>query len=209
MSTDQYKTIATPAEGILYKERNSKFMGFAYPVKNEEEIKTILENIRQEHRGANHVCYAWQLGMDAVSWRANDNGEPNNSAGLPIYGQIQAFELTQVLVAVVRYFGGTKLGVGGLISAYKKTAQLTLEEVKIIKKTIFHTLTVELDYSSINPVMRLIKKYQLQLLDQASGTKVKYRLNIPRNKVNEIRKKLEAMKGVDVILKSDPASSPN
>ncbi|NNC62003.1 MAG: YigZ family protein [Flavobacteriaceae bacterium] len=209
MSTDQYKTIATPAKGILYKDRNSKFIGFAYPVKNEEEIKTILENIRQEHKGANHVCYAWQLGMDVVSWRANDDGEPNNSAGLPIYGQIQAFGLTQVLVAVVRYFGGTKLGVGGLISAYKKTAQLTLEDVKTIKKTIFSAITVELDYSSINVVMRLIKKNQLQLLDQSSGTRVKYRLNVPRNKVNEVRKKFEAMKGVDVILESDSSANPN
>ena len=209
MTTDQYKTIATPAEGILYKDRNSKFMGYAYPVRNEEEIKAILENIRQEHRGANHVCYAWQLGVDAVNWRANDDGEPNNSAGLPIYGQIQAYGLTQVLVAVVRYFGGTKLGVGGLISAYKKTAQLTLGEVKTIKKTIFHTLSVELDYSSINPVMRLIKKYQLQLLDQSSGARVKYRLNIPRNKVNVVRKKFEVMKGVDVMVKRDSSANPN
>ncbi|MBT8281474.1 MAG: YigZ family protein [Muriicola sp.] len=198
MSADQYKTISSSVEGIIYKDRNSKFLGFAYPVVNEDEIKTILSELRQQHKGANHLCYAWQLGVESVRWRANDDGEPNNSAGLPIYGQIQAYGVTNVLVAVVRFFGGTKLGVGGLISAYKETAQLTLEEVRIITKTVFSTLIVEFDYQSISSVMRLIKKNQLQFHDQSEGTKARYTLEIPRNKLMVIKKKLEAIKGVQL-----------
>ncbi|QBA64384.1 IMPACT family protein [Muriicola soli] len=198
MASDQYKTISSSAEGLIHKDRNSKFLGFAYPVSNEEEIKTILAELRQQHKGANHVCYAWQMGVEPHRWRANDDGEPNNSAGLPIYGQIQAYGITDVLVAVVRFFGGTKLGVGGLISAYKQTAQMTLEEVRIITKTVFSTLIVEFDYQAISSVMRLIKKNQLQFHDQTEGTKAQYTLEVPRNKLMVIKKKLEAIKGVQL-----------
>ena len=114
---DTFKTIASPSSEILFKEKNSKFFGCAFPVTSEEEIKSHLENLRKQHSGAGHFCYAFQLGTETIQFRANDDGEPSNSAGMPIYGQIQSFGVTNILVVVVRYFGGVKLGVGGLISA--------------------------------------------------------------------------------------------
>ena len=121
-----YKTIAHSTESVVFKERKSKFYGYAFPILHEQEVKPLLQRIKESHTAANHVCYAWQIGAQNVSYRANDDGEPNNSAGLPIYGQIQSFEVTNILVAIARVFGGTKLGVGGLIGAYKNTALLTL-----------------------------------------------------------------------------------
>ena len=120
------KSIAAPSEEALYKEKNSKFFGYAFPVNDEEEVKAILEDTKKQHHSARHWCYAFQLGTDKIYYRANDDGEPNNTAGMPIYGQIQSFGVTNVLVVVVRYFGGIKLGVGGLISAYRAAAQMAL-----------------------------------------------------------------------------------
>ncbi|MCB0451221.1 MAG: YigZ family protein, partial [Confluentibacter sp.] len=133
---DTYKTITIPSEEVLFKDKNSKFFGYAFPVSQEEEIKMHLEQLKKKHFSARHWCYAYQIGTEKISFRANDDGEPNNSAGMPIYGQIQSFEVTNILVVVVRYFGGTKLGVGGLISAYKNTAQLALEKATIVEKTL-------------------------------------------------------------------------
>ena len=127
---DTYKTIIFPSEETLFKDKNSKFFGYAFPVNSEEEIKQKLELIKKQHHSARHHCYAWQLGTETKRFRANDDGEPSNSAGQPIYGQIQAFELTNVLVISVRYFGGVKLGVGGLINAYRNSAKLTLVNSK-------------------------------------------------------------------------------
>ena len=201
MKPDHYKTLATSVEGILYKDRKSKFIGYAYSVEDEDEIKALLASISQEHKGANHVCYAWQLGVDPMSWRANDDGEPNNSAGMPIYGQIQAFGLTNILLAVVRYFGGTKLGVGGLISAYKSTAQLTLDEGRIIKKTILVPLVIEFDYPVINEVMRLIKRSKLQILSQTTDLRARYELAIPESSLQEIMQQFESIRGVEITTK--------
>ena len=122
---DTYKTIASSVQEVIFKEKSSKFLGYAFPVTSEEEIKAHLEAVKKEHFSARHWCYAWQLGYGTNQrYRANDDGEPNNTAGIPIYGQIQSFELTNILVIVVRYFGGIKLGVGGLVQAYKTTAQV-------------------------------------------------------------------------------------
>ena len=131
---DTYKTIEFPSEEILFKEKGSKFFGYAFPVTTEEAIKEHLEILKKQHHTARHWCYAWQLGKSYELYRANDDGEPSNSAGMPIYGQLQSFELTNILLVVVRYFGGTKLGVGGLIQAYKTTAQWALEASEIIEK---------------------------------------------------------------------------
>ena len=133
---DIYKTITKPSKETLFKDKNSKFYGYAFPVNNEENIKSSLEFLRKKHYGARHFCYSWQLGVESVRYRANDDGEPTNSAGMPIYGQIQSFELTNILVVSVRYFGGTKLGVGGLINAYRSSARLALESSIIEEKTI-------------------------------------------------------------------------
>lgn len=163
---DTYKTIAFPSTEILFKEKNSKFYGYAYPVTSEEEIKSYLEKLRKQHFGAGHFCYAFQLGTETFQFRTNDDGEPSNSAGMPIYGQIQSFGLTNVLVVVVRFFGGVKLGVGGLITAYKIAAQMALEESEIIEKTIDIHFTILFDYKNINKVMRVIKEKNLNIESQ-------------------------------------------
>lgn len=163
---DTYKTIEISVENILYKEKNSKFFGFAFPVTSEIEVKTHLENLKSEHFSARHWCYAYQIGTENIKFRANDDGEPSNSAGMPIYGQIQSFDITNVLVVVVRYFGGVKLGVGGLISAYKTTAQLTLNEANIIEKTIDKQFKITFDYKNMNKVMRIIKEKNIQIVHQ-------------------------------------------
>lgn len=163
---DTYKTIDCPSEEILFKEKNSKFYGYAFPISKEEEIKTHLEQLKNSHFGAVHFCYAYQIGTDKIIFRANDDGEPSNSAGMPIYGQIQSFELTNVLVVVVRFFGGIKLGVGGLISAYKTAAQITLEASEIIEKTINIHYVITFDYKNINKVMRVIKEKNLEIISQ-------------------------------------------
>ncbi|CAM3857352.1 YigZ family protein [Flavobacterium cucumis] len=163
---DTYKTILTPSEEVLYKEKNSKFFGYAFPVTTEEEIKEIIDRLRKEHFSARHWCYAYQIGTEKIQYRANDDGEPNNSAGMPIYGQIQSFDVTNILVVVVRYFGGVKLGVGGLISAYKIAAQMALENSEIIEKTIDKHFIISFGYAHMNKVMRIIKEKNLRIVSQ-------------------------------------------
>lgn len=166
MENDTYKTLASPSEETLLKEKNSKFFGYAYPINSEDEVKGIIEGLKKQHHSARHWCYAFQLGTDKVYYRANDDGEPNNSAGMPIYGQIQSFGVTNVLVVSVRYFGGVKLGVGGLISAYKTSAQMALEASDIIEKTIDIHYTLKFGYQNMNKVMRVIKEKNLEIVSQ-------------------------------------------
>ncbi|MDT7830644.1 YigZ family protein [Pricia sp. S334] len=166
ISSDTYRTLAKPSKQVLYKDKKSKFFGYAFPINKEDEVKPIIESLRNKHSSANHVCYAWQLGVVDPSYRANDDGEPNNSAGMPIYGQIQSYEVTQVLIAVARVFGGTKLGVGGLISAYKATAQMALDAAVIVKKTLQQRFRLSFAYPEMDIVMRTIKQRQLNLVSQ-------------------------------------------
>jgi uncharacterized YigZ family protein len=163
---DTYTTIAKATEEILFKEKSSKFFGYAFPIQSEEEVKPIIEQLRKLHPHAVHYCYAYQIGTEKISYRANDDGEPSNTAGAPIYGQIQSFGVTNVLLIVVRIFGGIKLGVGGLISAYKTTAQLVLEEAEIIEKTIDISFLISFDYKNMNKVMRVIKEKKLDIVTQ-------------------------------------------
>lgn len=163
---DTYKTIENPVKDILFKEKNSKFIGFAYPIQSEDDVKIYLDELKKEHFSARHWCYAYQLGTETTRFRANDDGEPSNSAGMPIYGQIQSFEVTNILIIVVRYFGGIKLGVGGLISAYKTAAQMTLEEATIVEKTIDKHFLITFDYKNMNKVMRIIKEKNLDIINQ-------------------------------------------
>lgn len=166
MENDAYKTITKPSEEVLFKDKNSKFYGYAFPVKTEEDIKQHLEDLKKQHHQARHWCYAYQIGTETIAYRANDDGEPNNSAGMPIYGQIQSFEVTNILIVVVRYFGGVKLGVGGLINAYKTGAQLALEASKIVTRTINKTFLISFDYKNMNKVMRVIKEKNLKVINQ-------------------------------------------
>ena len=163
---DTYKTIATASEEILFKEKNSKFFGYAFPVSNEAEIKNYLEILKKQHYGAVHNCYAFQIGTDTIQYRANDDGEPSNTAGTPIYGQIQSFGLTNVLVVVVRYFGGVKLGVGGLITAYRTAAQMAIEASELVEKTIDIKYSIHFDYKNMNKVMRVIKEKNIEINSQ-------------------------------------------
>lgn len=166
LKKDTYKTITKPSTETLFKERGSKFYGYAFPVETEEDVKLCLEELKKQHHTARHFCYAWQLGKHYEQYRANDDGEPNNSAGMPIYGQLQAFDVTNVLVVSVRYFGGTKLGVGGLIQAYKLSAQLALEASIVVKRTIDVIFVLQFEYPEMNTVMRIIKDENLTIASQ-------------------------------------------
>ncbi|MFV5702818.1 IMPACT family protein [Flavobacterium sp. XS2P12] len=163
---DTYNTIEFPSSEILFKEKNSKFFGYAYPIQSEDEVKPLIEILRKQHPNAGHFCYAYQIGTETVIYRANDDGEPSNTAGTPIYGQILSFSVTNVLIVVVRIFGGVKLGVGGLISAYKMTAQMVLQTCEIIEKTINIHYSITFDYKNMNKVMRIIKEKRLEIVTQ-------------------------------------------
>ena len=185
---DSYRTLALSSEEILFKEKNSKFFGYAFPISSENEIKSLLEPLRKKHFNAVHFCYAFQIGTETIYYRINDDGEPSNSSGIPIYGQIQSFELTNILIVVVRFFGGTKLGVGGLISAYKTTAQMALEASSIIEKTIDVGFKITFDYKNINKVMRIIKEKKLKVLSQNMEMNCEIQITTRKRNVEEISK---------------------
>ncbi|WP_340073500.1 YigZ family protein [Leptobacterium sp. I13] len=166
LENDIYKTLVHSSGEVLFKDRNSKFYGYAFPVENESEIKNQLESIKKRHHSARHYCYAWQLGVNNPAYRVNDDGEPSNSAGMPIYGQIQSFGITNALLVVVRYFGGIKLGVGGLINAYKTTAQMTLANAQIVERTINIDFKISFEYEHMDKVMRIIKEKALEIKSQ-------------------------------------------
>lgn len=166
MEKDTYKTISQASPEVLYKEKNSKFFGYAFPVESENQIKEIIDQIKKEHHTARHWCYAYLIGTSTFYHRTNDDGEPSNSAGAPIFGQIQSFDITNVLIIVVRYFGGVKLGVGGLIVAYRETAKMALEEVEIIERTIDINYLIKFDYKNMNRVMRVIKEKNIEVVNQ-------------------------------------------
>ncbi len=162
---DLYKTIKAPSEGV-YKEKGSKFLAFAYPVSHEASIKEHLAILQKQFHDARHYCYAWRLEPEKTHYRVNDDGEPSGSAGKPIYGQIVSRDLSDILVVVVRYFGGTKLGVGGLIQAYRTAASNALDHSTIIECKVFDILKLEFGYEQMNSVMKIIKDFQLEFSEQ-------------------------------------------
>ena len=163
---DTYKTISQSSEDVLFKDKNSKFFGYAFFINSEDDVKSHIQVLKKQHYAARHWCYAYQLGTETIKYRANDDGEPNNSAGMPIYGQIQSFEVTNILIVVVRYFGGVKLGVGGLINAYRTCAQMALENAIIIEKTIDTFFKLTFDYKNMSRVMRFIKDNNAKIESQ-------------------------------------------
>lgn len=193
LENDLYKTIDFPSEEVLLKEKNSKFFGYAFPVTSEEDVKENLERLRKEHFSARHWCYAYQIGTEKIQYRANDDGEPNNSAGMPIYGQIQSFEVTNVLVVVVRYFGGVKLGVGGLISAYKTAAQMALENATIVEKTINKHFIISFGYAHMNKVMRIIKEKNLQIVSQKMEMDCEIEISIRKKNAQNLLDTFESL----------------
>jgi uncharacterized YigZ family protein len=182
---DTYKTIAAPSEGE-YKEKGSKFIGLAFEVEDEEEIKYHLEEVKKEHFKARHHCYAWRLGQGKDNYRANDDGEPSSTAGRPILGQIDSFGLTNLLIIVVRYYGGTKLGTSGLKNAYKTAAKAALEIATIEEKIIKTKFKLTIDYPQLSDVMNYLNQEDIEILDsEYTNTQVFMRLRI-RNSLIEM-----------------------
>lgn len=183
---DTYKTITQTSSG-LYKEKGSKFIALAYPVTNEDEVKEILAELKKEYYNARHHCYAYVIGPDKSAWRVNDDGEPSGTGGRPIHGQIQSFDLTNILIVVVRYFGGTKLGVSGLINAYKAAAKDALSQAEIIEKTVNEVYKLEFPYEEMNDVMRIIKEENIDILDNQYDEACIITYSIRKNDADRIK----------------------
>jgi uncharacterized YigZ family protein len=193
--SDIFKTIKSNAEGI-YKQKGSKFLSFAIPVQNVEEIKEIINNYRKQFFDARHVCYAYMLGYDRNEFRTNDDGEPSGTAGKPILGQINSHELTDVLIIVVRYFGGVLLGTGGLVSAYKEAAMEALNNAEIIEKTVNEEIAIKFDYILMNDVMRVIKDLNPQILSQNFDNECKMKLSIRKQQADNLISRFENILGL-------------
>ncbi|GIZ14607.1 IMPACT family protein [Capnocytophaga catalasegens] len=200
---DTYRTIKNPISEVVFKDKSSKFLGYAFPISSEDEAKQYLEIVKKEHFSARHWCYAWQLGKDKKQYRANDDGEPNGTAGLPIYGQILSFDFTNVLVIVVRYFGGIKLGVGGLINAYKTTAQLTLQEAIVEERTINQIFEIKFDYKNMNKVMRIIKERNLSVISQKMELNCYILIEVRKAEVSRVLETFNQMYEVSIIEKEN------
>ena len=192
----QFNTISEPVENILLKEKGSKFIGFAYPVNNERELKSKLEQLKNIHPKATHHCYAFRLGLQGENYRANDDGEPSGSAGLPIYNQLLANDLTNILVVVIRYYGGTKLGVSGLVKTYKETAKITLEEANVITKELHITIEVEFKFSQQNIIFTLLQKYDAKILEFTAAENGKIIASLKRSQKENISEQLSEMQNI-------------
>ncbi len=190
MTEDTYKTIAAPAESV-YTEKRSKFIAIALPVRTLAEIKAYLEEYQKKYYDARHVCYAYMLGAERKEFRANDNGEPSGTAGKPILGQINSNELTDILVIVIRYFGGIKLGTSGLIVAYKTAAAQALSEAQIIEKTVDEQVTVVFEYPFMNDIMRIVKEESPEILSQSYDMDCVMALRIRKSQMPRLRMRLE------------------
>lgn len=194
---DTYRTITKPSDG-LFKDRGSKFIARAFPVKTEEEVKECLANLRKEYYDARHHCYAYQLGFDKSAFRINDDGEPSGTAGRPIFGQLQSFDLTNILVVVIRYFGGTKLGVSGLINAYKTATKEALETAEIVTNTINEIYTVYFQYPEMNAIMKILKDHDLNPFDQVFEMECKLSFSVRKNNATIIYDKFVKLRKIKI-----------
>ncbi|MBE9483549.1 MAG: YigZ family protein [Bacteroidetes bacterium] len=197
MFEDIYHTIAAPAKG-LYKDKGSKFIALAYPVKSEEEVKAKLEEVRKEYHDARHHCYAYILGFDKSAYRYNDDGEPSGTAGRPIFGQLQSKDLTNVLIIVVRYFGGTKLGVSGLITAYKTASRDALQTADILCLTVNDVYELSFEYPLMNEVMRVIKDENLKIHEQDFQISCKLTFRVRKNFSLRVYERFSKIHGVKI-----------
>lgn len=192
----EYKTIEFPVENILLKEKGSKFIGFVFNVNTENVIKEILDKIKTEHPKATHHCYAFRLGLNGENYRANDDGEPSGSAGLPIYNQLLAHEVTNVLLIVVRYYGGTKLGVSGLVKAYKETAKQTLDEASIISRELETQIEIDFPFHQQNTVFTLLNKFEGKILNFSADEKCRVTALIKTSQKENISELLSEMQNI-------------
>lgn len=190
MNEDVYRTIAAPAEGI-YTEKRSKFIAIALPVRTVDEVKALLEEYQKKYYDARHVCYAYMLGPQRKDFRANDNGEPSGTAGKPILGQINSNELTDILIIVVRYFGGIKLGTSGLIVAYKAAAAEALAAAEVVEKTVDECIRFWFEYPFMNDVMRVVKEEGPEIVEQGYDMDCRMTLRIRNSLMPRLRARLE------------------
>lgn len=195
---DSYLTLARQSEAI-FKDRGSKFLGYAFPVKSEEDIKDLLQDLKKKYYDATHHCYAWILGRSGEQYRANDDGEPNHSAGDPILGQIKSLNLTNTLVVVVRYYGGSKLGVSGLIQAYRTAAALALEENEIIREFVQAEVRIEFPYESMNEVMKMVKRLDLEITSQSMELNCKFSLRFRESLLEEVLDTLNEIENLVIL----------
>ncbi|MCZ2085519.1 MAG: YigZ family protein [Flavobacteriales bacterium] len=191
-----FDTIKSPVENILLKEKGSKFIGFAYPVENEKEVKDALGKVKDDHPKATHHCYAFRLGITGENYRANDDGEPSGSAGLPIYNQLLANNVTQILVIVVRYYGGTKLGVSGLVKTYKETAKFTLEQCEIITKELQSELEIHFDFNQQNVIFTLLNRFGAKIIDFRTEEKCTILAKLKTSEKENISEQLSEMQNI-------------
>ena len=191
-----FDTIKSPVENMLLKEKGSKFIGFAFPVDNEKEVKAALGKVKEEHPKATHHCYAFRLGIKGENYRANDDGEPSGSAGLPIYNQLLANNVTQILLIVVRYYGGTKLGVSGLVKAYKESAKLTLESCEMITKELQSDLEIQFDFNQQNVIFTLLNKFGAKIIDFKTEENCKISAKLKTSEKENISEQLSEMQNI-------------
>jgi uncharacterized YigZ family protein len=194
---DTFKTIRTPAEGI-FKDRGSKFLAYAYPIEHENEVKPLVENLKKEHFKAVHHCYAYRLGLDRSNFRVNDDGEPSGTAGKPILNTLLSQDLTNILVIVVRYFGGTLLGVPGLINAYKSATIEALAVADKIEKTVNDVYNVSFEFVQMNDVMKVVKEFSLKIRNQTYDNQCTIELEFRKTLTNQVIGKLEKIDGIVV-----------
>jgi uncharacterized YigZ family protein len=195
MKSDSYKTIISSSQGI-YKEKGSRFFSLAIPVSNQEEIKPILDKIKKEHHEAKHHCYAYIIGQERIIWRVNDDGEPSGTAGKPILGQINSFGLTNIIIVVSRYFGGTLLGVSGLINAYRTSASTALQNADIVEKTLQAYYEITYPYISMNEVMKIIKEENIRQSDQSFGLECRIKVYFRASAKEEILNRISRIGGL-------------
>jgi len=200
-ASDVYITVAHTGEAV-YREKASKFIGLAFPVKSDTEAKEILAGLRKKYYDANHHCYAWCFGPKQEEYRFNDDGEPSGSAGRPIYGQLLSQSVSDTLVVVVRYFGGTKLGIPGLIHAYRQAASEALENAGKREKVITQSITVSFRYENINEVMRVQKEEELELVEQHFDTECRLVLAVRKSRIDRVLKKLMRIHNISTFIDS-------
>ena len=198
---DFYQTIEKESQGF-FKDKGSKFYSFAYPVKNEDEVKEILARLRKEHHSARHHCYAWRLGTEEITFRANDDGEPSSTAGKPILGQLQSFNVTNTLIVVVRYFGGILLGVSGLINAYRNAAAAALKNAEIKQKTVNREIILDFTYNEFAEVMNMIKHENLAVIYTRLEERCNLAFSVRKSEIDKVTAVFRKIYGVSVMNKT-------
>ncbi|HEX5152087.1 MAG TPA: YigZ family protein [Parafilimonas sp.] len=202
MSAEFYNTIEKPSTAE-FKDRGSRFLGFAFPIKDIEDFKLYRAQLKKDHPKANHHCFAYRLGTEGVNFRVSDDGEPSGTAGRPILGQIDSHQLTNVLIIVVRYFGGTLLGVPGLINAYKTTAALAIRQTMIIQKPVLVNYRLQFDYMLMNDVMKLVKQFDCVIFKQELQLFCLIDIGVPKSKHEAMLTGLQDIRGLEI---TEPAT---